>query len=144
MACFACSFTFSVPLSSCCACISSVSLEFGLLRSLVLRGVKFLVFAFLFVGFATTLRCNTTDSLAYKALTPSPYTSISRGSSSRWILDSSLPAGKQRQVVVRQGGHLQSVHHVLYDLNGMQKRLFCSLQRGGLAIQLNGRHTTST
>ena len=33
--------------------------EFGLLRSLVSRGVTFLVFAFLFVGFATTLRCNT-------------------------------------------------------------------------------------
>ena len=39
---FACSFTFSVPLSSCCACISSVSLEFGLLSSLVLRGVTLL------------------------------------------------------------------------------------------------------
>ena len=51
---------FSVPLSSCCACISSFSLEFGLLRSLVLRGVTFLVFAFLFVSFAITLRCNTT------------------------------------------------------------------------------------
>ena len=40
--------------------------EFGLLVTtvigflLVLRGVTFLVLAFLFVGFAITLRCNTT------------------------------------------------------------------------------------